>query len=268
MIRTAAVLAFVSNVTVVSAQVSVEQPAPAFEVASVKATRQSSSGIMRRPTPGRVFFQNVPLQSLVEEAFDVEPYQVVGLPSWTVTERFGIEATYDPAMAKQVPAMLQRLLEERFRLRVRRETRDMPVYEMVKARSDGTLGPGLRPSTTDCAPAAGQRSSCTLRIASNSIEATGTRWGFLPTNIGVWDRPVIDKTGLSGSFDVKLDWTPDPAVSGSAEAAAAAATAAASTPNRVSIFTALQEQLGLKLEPSRAPVEVLVIDSVQRPTTD
>src|SRR6185436_8002564 len=97
-------------------------------------------------------------------------------------------------------------------------------------------------------------------------------WGngeVLSLNIGVWDRPVVDKTGLSGAFDIELEWTPDPGQARSTESAARAAGAAAATPGeRTSIFTALQDQLGLKLQPARAPLEVLVIDRLERPTPD
>jgi uncharacterized protein (TIGR03435 family) len=265
MIRTIAIAVLGSVAMLSPRQPAPAVSAPAFEVASVKVSRQIDAGIMRKPTPGRVFFQNVPLDVLVEEAFGVKAYQVIGMPAWTGSERFDIAATHDPALSKQVPSMLQRLLEERFSLRTRREIRELPIYELVRMRADGALGPGLRLSTTECARPAGQRSPCTLRIASGSIEGTGTRWGFLPTNIGVWDRPVIDKTGLSGSYDVKLEWTSDAALARSPETAAPAAVSAAERP---SIFTALQEQLGLKLEPARGPVEVIVIDSVERPTPD
>ena len=92
---------------------------------------------------------------------------------------------------------------------------------------------------------------------------------MLTLNIGVWDRPIIDRTGLSGSFDIDLEWTPDPAQARSTDAAARAAAAVAATPGeRVSIFTALQEQLGLRLQPARASLEVLVIDRLERPTPD
>lgn len=91
---------------------------------------------------------------------------------------------------------------------------------------------------------------------------------MLTTNIGVWDRPILDKTGLSGSFDITLEWTPDPAQARSDQAARAAAEVAAVPGERTSIFTALQEQLGLKLQPTRAPLDIIVIDRLERPTPD
>jgi len=157
-------------------------------------------------------------------------------------------------------------------LRVHREMREMAVYELVKARADGQLGPRLQPSTVDCVPKPGAKSPCTLDIRSGLFRGVGIGWGNgepLALNIGVWDRPIVDKTGLSGAFDVDLQWTPDPAQARDTDAAARAAAAVAATPgDRVSIFTALQEQLGLRLQPARAQLEVLIIDRVERPTPD
>lgn len=225
---------------------------PTFDAASVKVNTSPDPGIMTKPTPGREFYGNAPLRIVIERAYGIRPYQLLDMPEWTTREKFDISATYAAERRPQVPQMLQSLLEDRFRLRVRRETREMPIYELVKGRADGTLGPGLEPSTTDCAAPPGQRSPCSLRIQPGLIDATGMRWGFLPTNIGIRDRPVIDKTGLNGVFDVKLEWAPDPANPG----------------DRVAIFTALQEQLGLKLEPTRGPVDVVVVESIERPTPD
>src|SRR5688572_28154502 len=149
---------------------------------------------------------------------------------------------------------------------------EMAVYELVKARADGQLGPRLQPSTVDCVPKPGAKSPCTLDIRSGLFRGVGIGWGNgepLALNIGVWDRPIVDKTGLSGAFDVDLQWTPDPAQARDTDAAARAAAAVAATPgDRVSIFTALQEQLGLRLQPARAQLEVLIIDRVERPTPD
>src|SRR5688500_6426913 len=141
MIRAAVIAAFVGGMAAASAQAPAPSPsAPAFDVVSVKPTSQTGAGIMRRPTPGRHLFQNAPLHILIEEAFRVRRYQIVGMPDWTEMERFDIEAAYDPASARLVPMMLQRLLADRFGLRVHRETRHLPIYALVKARPDGTLG--------------------------------------------------------------------------------------------------------------------------------
>lgn len=256
----------------------VQSPSPAtsdqrarFDAASIKPNLSKDENMMHRPTPGRLFYGNVPVSNVVEQAYGMRPDRIVNYPQWAEKERFDVTATYNPEQQKQVRPMLQTLLEERFSLRVHRETREMPVYELVKARGDGQLGPQLRPSAAKCAPGADGRSACTLDIRSGYIRATGIGWGngeVLGLNIGVWDRPIVDRTGLTGSFDYTLEWKPDPAQARSTGDAARAVAAAATPGERPSIFTALQEQLGLRLQPTRAPLEVLVIDRLERPTPD
>jgi uncharacterized protein (TIGR03435 family) len=245
---------------------------PRFDTASVKPNRSREAGIMRRPTPGRSFYGNAPIHIVVEEAYSVRPDRVFNYPSWADKETFDITATYNADQQRQVRLMLQTLLEERFSLRVHRETRELSVYELVKARADGQLGPGLRPSTAECLKFVNGRSPCGMDFREGLIRGTGMGWGAgeaLSLNIGVWDRPIVDRTGLAGSFDIDLKWTPDPAQSRDDSQAARAAAAVAATPgDRISIFTALQEQLGLKLQPARAALEVLVIDRLERPTPD
>jgi uncharacterized protein (TIGR03435 family) len=251
---------------------AVQDQRPRFDAASVKPNESKEPGIMRRPSPGRVFYGNAPIHVIVEEAYSTRPDRIFNYPEWADKEKFDITATYSPDLQRQVRLMLQALLEERFALRVHRETRELPVYELVRTRADGQLGPRIRPSKAECVPKPGERSPCTLQIQEGRFRGTGTNWGngeVLSLNIGVWDRPIIDKTGLSGSFDIDLEWTPDPAQARDTAGAARAAAAVAATPGeRVSIYTALQEQLGLRLQPARAPLEVLVIDRLERPTAD
>jgi bla regulator protein BlaR1 len=244
---------------------------PRFDAASIKPNLSKDEGMMHRPSPGRLVYGNVPISNVVEQAYGMRPDRIVNYPPWAETERFDVTATYNPEQQKQVRPMLQTLLEERFSLRVHRETRDMPVYELVKARADGQLGPRIRPSTADCISKAGERSLCTLLIQEGRFRGIGTGWGngeVLSLNIGVWDRPIIDKTGLTGAFDIDLEWTPDPAQARDDAGARRAAAVAATPGERTSIFTALQEQLGLRLQPARAPLEVLVVDRLERPTAD
>lgn len=244
---------------------------PRFDAASIKPNLSKDENMMHRPTTGRVFYGNVPVSNVVEQAYGMRPDRIVNFPPWAETERFDVTATYNPEQQKQVRPMLQILLEERFSLRVHRETRDMPVYALMKARGDGQLGPQLRPSTVNCAPGANGRSACTLDIRSGYIRAVGMGWGngeVLGLNIGVWDRPIVDRTGLTGPFDYTLEWRPDPAQARNDAGARRAGADAATPGERTSIFTALQEQLGLRLQPTRAPLEVLVIDRVERPTPD
>jgi uncharacterized protein (TIGR03435 family) len=246
---------------------------PRFDAASVKPNTSPDAGINNRISPGRFTYVNTPLAVLIEMAYSMPSERVLNVPDWARSAKFDVTATYNAeyrAFSPQERAMLQRLLEERFALQTHRETREMPVYELARVRPDGELGPRLRASTVDCSPTGtADRTQCGTRINLGVIQGKAVDWrmltGQLPSAVG---RTVIDKTGLQGYFDVTLEWIPDPAVVSSPDVAALAAGIAATPGERVSIFTALQEQLGLKLEPARAPLDVLVIDRVERPTPD
>jgi uncharacterized protein (TIGR03435 family) len=242
---------------------------PRFEAASVKPNNSPEAGINNRFSPGRFAYVNTPLEVFIANAYRVPPDRVVGLPDWARREKFDITATHSPqysSFSQQQLEMLQRLLEERFSLRTHRETREMPVYELVKVRADG-LGPQLRVSSLDCRSATADKAQCGTRINSGIIDGKFVNWAAvvaqLPSAVG---RAVIDKTGLNGTFELKLEWIPNPAVTRTSESAAPATAAAPG--DRVDIFTALQEQLGVKLQPARAPLDVLVIDKLERPTPD
>lgn len=171
----------------------------------------------------------------------------------------------------------------------------MPIYNLVLARPDGRLGDRLKPSTLDCAAltaarrgggpagraggppaqvAPGERPQCGMRMGPGNLSAGGMTITFFGNGLGpMLQRVVTDKTGLTGTFDIDLTWTPDvPQGALNAPPAPGAPPGANAPPpidpNGPTIFTAVQEQLGLKLEPARGPVEVLVIDSVQQPTPD
>ena len=242
-----------------------QQPAPAFDVVSIKRNASSELGMRPRQEPGREIFENISIDYLIRQAFSVNYQRLLNVPDWAKNDRYDILATYaatnpaGPMRRDLVRQMIQRLLEERFALRAHRETRQLPVYALE--RLDATkLGPGLRPSTVDCSKRdQNGRSPCSTRIAPGLIDATGAAWGFLPTNIGITDRPVIDKTGLSGPVDVKLEWNAT-TISGSSDPGLPAAS------DKVSIFTALQEQLGLRLRTTTESLEVVVVDQIERPT--
>jgi uncharacterized protein (TIGR03435 family) len=255
-----------------------QQAPPAFEVASVKRNtsgeRSTSMGI--QPS-GRFAARSVPIRDLIGYAYgNADPFiplpnsRVIGGPDWLDADRFDIEAVPSGGIRPgplQIMEMLRSLLTERFRLVAHKEQRELPVFVLTVARADGTLGPKLRRSPGGCSVPAEQRpgpSSCGMQRRRGYIEAHGMTvdqilfHGLLPN----LDRVVIDKTGLKGDFDWTLEWGADPSTR-------------SDDPDRSridvpgpSIFTALQEQLGLKLEASRGPVEVLVIDSVERPTPD
>jgi uncharacterized protein (TIGR03435 family) len=285
--RVAAALAAAALVAAVT-RMDAQDPGPmVFEVASVKPNKSGpAAGQFLRGQPGGVVqVGNMTARDLITWAYQIQGFQLVGGPEWLPSDRFDITASAGrelPAtgFGAVAPAMLmmRALLAERFGLAVHGETRELPIYALVLARADGRLGAGLRRSATDCAalvkaaaaagtqpvpppPGPDGRPRCGLTGRSGAIMAGGyplsqfTR--FLAPQV---QRVVVDRTGLTGDWDIDLAFTP-PQAAGSADASA-------SDPNSAALFTALQEQLGLKLEAARGPVDVLVIDRVARPTPD
>ena len=250
-----------------------------FEVASVKPnkTGDPNSGLGLRPG-GRIVATNVALRLLIRNLYNVQADQIVGAPDWIESERFDIEAKADreyppqaDAPAPELLAMMRNLLADRFKLAVHRESREMPVYALVTARADKSLGPQIRRVDVDCAAEAARALAarrggapppsakpdamppCGMRMRPGNVIARGTTLQQLTRNLSQFvGRAVVDRSGLDGAFDIDLQWSPEQ-------------TADASGP---SIFTAVQEQLGLKLESQRLPVDVLVVDRVERPAPD
>lgn len=281
-------------------------PNPVFEVASVKPNRSGANNIGIGLQPGgRFTATNVPVVQLIRFAYGLQPFQIVGGPSWANSDRFDITAKAEGDVAPAplgaggppgpMQLMVRALLADRFKLVVHTETREMPIYNLVLARPDGRLGDRLKPSTLDCAaltaarrgggPGAraggpppaltpGERPQCGMRMGPGNLSAGGMTITFFGNGLGpMLQRVVTDKTNLAGTFDIDLTWTPDvpqgalnaPPTPGAPPGANAPPPI---DPNGPTIFTAVQEQLGLKLEPARGPVDVLVIDSVQQPTPD
>jgi uncharacterized protein (TIGR03435 family) len=264
---------------------------PKFEVASVRQNTGDDGKIMMGIQPGGRFTAvNLPLWDLIRQAFAIQRTQLVGAPDWVETARYDITAKAEGEIPRFGPGapigpfnyMLQDLLEDRFKLRAHRETRELPVYALTLARSDRKLGEGLRASTVDCAammrgrgarggpppgpPPPGERPQCGMRVAPNQVSAGGVSLAMLTQLLSQFtQRIVIDRTGLEGNFDIDLTFTPERMPQGAPPPGAPPLTI---DPNGPSLFTAVQEQLGLKLESERAPVEVLVIDHVERPTPD
>ena len=263
----------------------------AFEVASVKPNKSGTPNVQIGVQPGgRFTATNVPLRQLIIFAYQLQNFQLIDAPEWTRNERFDILAKAEgdvPATplgtVGPIQLMMRSLLAERFGLKVHNETRELPIYELRLAREDGKLGAQMQPSTVDCAaqrggarrgggppapPAPGERPTCGMFGGFGTIRAGGIELSLLARNLaGVVGRVIIDRTGLTGRFDFDLTFTPDqftqiaPPPPGVPQPPPA-------DPNGPSLFTALQEQLGLKLEPARGPVEVLVVDSVSQPTPD
>ena len=228
-----------------------------FEVTSVKPNRSGEMAQSNRFAPTSVSYGNTPLQVLITYAYEGTPDKIVGGPAWIYSDRFDVTGTMLPGSSSATRRiMMRRLLETRFKLAVERQTRVMPVYRLERVSSDGRLGPGLRQSRLDCsrAVAAGQPPTCRASVRSNAIDARGYDWAVLGLGLllGV-DRPVVDHTGLKGAFDVSLGWTPVPADAGA---------------NGVSVFTALREQLGLRLEPAQEPIEVVAVLNAEQPAPD
>jgi uncharacterized protein (TIGR03435 family) len=241
-----------------------------FEVASIRPNTNRSAGTSSRIAGGRYTATRVSLETLILTAFGLQRHQLIGAPRWLVTERFDIVATATGELTTNgaeptLPAALRGLLKERFKLVERSEVRQFDVYALKRSRDDGRLGPGLSPSTVDCAvvrcvvSAPGQAGRYFRPSAPMSSLVAALRMNV--------DRPVIDHTGLQGRFSIELNWAP---LTLPSLAALAADRPGQPLPSREgpSIFTAVQEQLGLKLEPTVATLDVVVIESVERPTND
>jgi uncharacterized protein (TIGR03435 family) len=233
---------------------------PAFEVASVKASDSLDNSYITGSPGGRYVAVGVPIRMVIRDAFRLRPFQIVGGPDWTNTDRWDIEAKPKEEDAQALPAgppdptrpsrgnlMVQSLLEDRFQLKTHRETRELPVYELTVAKG----GPKIKASAG--VPEGRPR----MRAGRGNLEAYQMPLSTFAFVISPdVDRLVLDKTGMPGLFDFKLTYSPTTPAEGA-------------PPSDVpSIFTAIQEQLGLKLESAKGPVEVLVIDSMQKPTSN
>ena len=245
---------------------------PDFDAASVKRRTEPGGGFMGRQPGGRFTAQGVSLQDLIVFAYEIQHYQIIDGPPWLDTARWDVVAAGATGAPREVLIALQHLLADRFSLGVHRETREMPVYALVLARSDGRLGPQLKRSSVDCAAlrAQAQRTgvipaearTCDVQGRIGSIQMGGSPIADVtPLFSTRLQRTVIDRTGLTGAWDLALTYTPEP--SQIAAGALGPGVAPAFDPNGPSIFTAVQEQLGLKLESTRAPVDVLVIERAE-----
>jgi uncharacterized protein (TIGR03435 family) len=262
---------------------------PAFEAASVKPNKggDEPSGVSGDPS-GRFTTTNVPLRRLIALAYGTpQPRpdsQIFGGPKWIDSDRFDIVAKAErPTTNQETQLMLRTLLTERFKLAVHIESRELPIYALVLARKDGKLGPQLHRPEIDCPPSlearpiapsqSGQTPArvaafCGIRGGPGRLVGSGADLSALATTLTrAVDRVVQNRTGLRGNFDFNLKWTPDqipPVQSGEVRPGALPSPPA----DDPSIFTALQEQLGLRLESTKGSVDVLVIDHVEEPTPD
>lgn len=238
--------------------------------------------------PGRFSAENITLQQLLTYAYELQAYEIFGGPDWVTRDRFDIAATTPPPRAGADPrdrparnrGLVRALLADRFNLVVHEERREMPVYSLVMARSDRRLGQRLRPFEGECGDAstlgpppnatfgmpASDRSKgphwCMAFTGMGRLSAQGTTLsdlGMILARFPSVRRRVLDRTGLTGRFDFDLEWTPVVTPPGTP-------TTGVPPDAGPTLFTALQEQLGLRLESANETVSVLVIDSVNQPS--
>jgi bla regulator protein blaR1 len=232
----------------------------AFDVVSIRSIAGPARARMpgAQQSHGRFARASATVRQLIQYAYDVPPSQVTGGPAWTSTSRFQVDARTEGATTPaQMQAMVRHMLAERFALKVHTDVAQRPIYRMVLARRDGGLGPSIyRVEDAGCGGSDPQ--PCDLVGWSGGLTTSGMGLPHLAVALfnrsqttGV-DRPVVDHTGQTGMFGFTLMFSPF--------------ASEAYVSDAPSIFTALQEQLGLKLEPARGRVELLVIDSVEQPT--
>lgn len=231
-------------------------PAPlTFEVASIKLSASDVQGVFLQPRPnGDIRITGATLKNLIAFAFNVREFAIAGAPAWASSDRFDIDARVgeSPGTPQQIRERLKSLLADRFQLAVHPERKEQSVYALLVAKS----GPKLRSAEPDA------RSM--IRKRGESIAGEGVGMQMLALNLAnSLDRPVLDQTGLTGKYDFRLEWSPD---ADRAPAAVTAGSPSAPDPTGPTLFTALQEQLGLRLEARRVPTEILVIDEVARPS--
>ena len=264
------------------------QEAPTFEVASVKQNTSNDGPQFLRLLPGnRMSVTNMPVRALITLSFQLQQFQLVGGPSWITSDHFDITAKMEgepkPIVAGELPPMIvavRSLLADRFKLKMHKETREMDIYNLVMIKP-GVPGPGLKQSTTDCVAQANARRGgapgpppappglndpmpCGL-VGFPGVIRAGSQPISQVTNMltNQTGRMVFDKTGLTGAWDFTLKYLFEgrgnqPLPPG----------IPAPDPDAPSIYTAIQEQLGMKLESAKAQVEVTVIDSIEHPVDD
>jgi bla regulator protein blaR1 len=246
---------------------------PEFEVATIKPSSPNDvHGATFSFTPGEgVNVTNGAVKGLVEMAYDVRDFQILGGPGWVNSDLFNIVAksasdaagtstSNSSASIQETRLRLQALLAQRFQLKIRRETKELPVYVLEVGQKGAKL---VENSATNSAggPPAGINAGC------GQMTGTNTSMANLAYKLSrQLDRTVLDRTGLTKNYDFQFSWTPD--TGGCSAPALSAGSSAATGADGPSLFTALQEQLGLRLVSQKAPVDVLVIEHVERPTAN
>lgn len=268
---------------------------PKYEVATIKPSTASDNRFRLMMTPDGVSLEGVPIQLLLQQAFGVERDRIIGAPGWVESKRYSIEAKVSPEDApklerlrmEQRNALMLPLLEERFGLKYHHESRELPTYALVIAKG----GPKLKESAAPVGPPPGAPgvpggpaspggpggppkdpigNRGMIRMGPGSIAAQGGTTDFLSHALSrIVERTVVNRTGLAGIYDFSLNWTPDEGMrrdpAGRLEGGPARGEAPTDA-NGPTIFTALEEQLGLKLQSEKGKVDVIVIDHIDLPT--
>jgi uncharacterized protein (TIGR03435 family) len=224
------------------------QAPPAFEVVSVKPSLPNGPyRVTTRIEADSLYFENPTLRECLLRAFDLKPYQLTG-PDWISQERFVITAKApEPAPKESILAMFRTLLADRFKLEFHREKRELPIYALVVSKSGPKLTEAKDDSVSEISGgAAAEFRGVSMQMLANALASS-------------LDRPVLDETGLKGKYDFKLAWS---------ERKRKGPPTGDSASDAPSIFTSLPAMLGLKLDPRRAPVEMLIVDHVERPAAN
>ena len=272
------VLSLIPLFTLMLGLVQAQNDAPAFETATIKETDTPSIGTF---APDRFSRPYITLSLLLVYAYQVSEFQIVGGPDWVRERYFDVQAKAESApSAERMRLMVRRLLAERFAVKTHLETRELPRYALVMSRGDRRLGPRLRPSKIDCPaivaargpdyrpptgpPQPGDPPRCALSGRVGGGSQTMMMEGQPISAIARYLQPqagrvVVDKTGLTGTYDVELETEP-------LSIPGIPANTFGVPREGLSLFTAMSEQLGLKLESEHGPVDVLVIDGVELPT--
>jgi uncharacterized protein (TIGR03435 family) len=254
------------------ALLSAQEPAaarPEFEVASLKPNTSAMPGYSVRVLQAGLTARNITLKRLIAIGYSVTDYQIFGSLPWLGSAGFDVEArSAGPTDLPHVRPMVQSLLDDRFKLNIHRETRDLSIFTLTLAKSGGKPGPGLVESTAGpCGPvkaeSAASAAACgTVTPGPGRISGQRGRISQLADRLStILGRPVVDKTALTGIYDIALTYTPDPSMAQEAPHGSPA-----SDIPGPSLFTAMQEQLGLKLTAGKGPVEVIVVDSAEKPS--
>jgi uncharacterized protein (TIGR03435 family) len=224
----------IAGVLVLAGRAVFAQPTPAFDVVSIKPSQPGTAGGSSLD-PGRLTVRGETLRALILSAYSVPYWRVTGGPEWVNTDGYDTIATFPPNTPEdQIKLMLRNLLADRFKLAIHREMRDSSVYALVVAKD----GPKFKEASESRFSAKTGRGHLEIHHADMALFARNVP-------IDAVDRPIVDMSGLKGFFDLTLDWSPE---------------------TGPSIFTAVQEQLGLKLEPRKVPLEFIVVDHIERPS--